>query len=107
MDDLRSLLPRRDSRMVLMRLVAKLEHWTMGDAFALDARVVAFHEHSIFKLHIDETFGFSLGTRVAFCEEDELSHDGKIWLIGMRREDEPLTYAMTEVQRLSREMVTN
>ncbi len=104
LDDLSTLLPRRDSRMVLLRLALKLEHWTTGETFALDAKVVELQSHSIFELLIDDTFGFSRGMRIAFCEDDVFQPRGTIWLIGMRRENEPLTHAMIEILRLRREM---
>lgn len=105
--DLQTLLPRRMSRVALLRLVTKLEYWKSGDAFALDARVVPFHEDSLYELLIDEAFGFTAGLRIAFCEDRTLSCDGKIWLLGMRREDEPATDAMVKVLRFRREMTTN
>ncbi len=104
MDDLRALLPRRDSRMALLRQAAKLEHWTTSESFALDARVVVLQHHSIFELLIDDTFGFSHGIRIAFCEDEELQLGGTIWLLGIRRENESLTHSMIEVLRLRREM---
>lgn|GEM_PF-2518935 len=104
MDDLRALLPRRDSRLALLRQAAKLEHWTTGESFALDARVVVLQYHSIFELLIDDTFGFSHGIRIAFCEDGELQIGGAIWLLGMRRENESLTHSMIEVLRFRREM---
>ena len=107
MADLRSLLPRRMSRLALMRLVLKLEYWKTGDAYALDARILACHKHSVHELVIEETFGFSHGMRIAFCEGDDFLPGSKIYLIGMRREDEPLTCGMIEVLRLRREMLTN
>lgn len=107
MADLRSLLPRRMSRLALMRLVLKLEYWKTGEDCALDAPILACYKNSVHELLIEETFGFSHGMRIAFCEGDELSPESKIYLIGMRREDEPLTHAMIEVLRLRREMLTN
>ena len=62
---------------------------------------------AVHELIIEETFGFSNALRIAFCEGDELSHGSKIFLLGMRREDEPMTYGMIEVLRLRREMLTN
>jgi len=86
MEDLRTLLPRKDSRMVLLRQTSKLEHWTTGERFALDNHVVALNDHSIFELLIDDTFGFSYGIRIALCEDSLIPSGDKIWLIGMRRE---------------------
>jgi len=105
LDDLRTLLPRRESRMVLLRHAAKLEHWINGDSFALDARIVALPDQSIFELLVDDTFGFSEGMRIAFVEHGLASLCDKVWLIGMRRENECLTHAMIEVLRIRRAMV--
>jgi hypothetical protein len=103
-DDMRDLLPRRDSRLALLRQAAKLEHWNTGENFALDAKVEVLEYPSIFELLIDDTFGFSHGIRIAFCVDGELQLGGTIWLLGMRRENEPLTLAMIEVLRLRREL---
>ena len=105
--DLRSLLSRRMSQLALMRLVLKLEYWKTGEDCALDAPILACHKNSVHELIIEETFGFSHGLRIAFCEGDELSNGSKIFLLGMRREDEPMTCGMIEVLRLRREMLTN
>jgi len=53
---------------------------------------------------IDDTFGFSHGMRIAFCEDRDFQPYGTIWLLGMRRENESLTHAMIEVLNLRRWM---
>lgn len=88
-----------------MRLVGKLEHWTVDEAHALDARVVELSDQSIFEMLVDDTFGFNCGMRLAFCEGVALANGGSIWLIGMRRENEAVTEAMIKVLRTRREMV--
>lgn len=91
--------------MVLIRYASKLEYWKLGDALVLDARVDAIHEQSIFELRVDDTFGFTGGLRIAFCEAGVLASDEKVFLIGIRREDEPLTHALIETLRFRRELV--
>jgi len=105
MEDLRALLPRRYSRMSLMRLAEKLGHWTLHETHALDARVVELSDQLIFEMLVDDTFGFTCGMRLAFCEGVALPVGGGIWLIGMRKENETVTEAMIEVLRARREMV--
>lgn len=105
MEDLRALLPRRDSRLVLMRLAGKLEHWTAHETHALDTRFVELSNQSIFEMLVDDTFGFTCGIRIAFCAGSVLPVGGRIWLIGMRRENEAVTDAMIEVLRVRRETV--
>ena len=91
--------------MVLMRLVGKLEHWTVDETHALDPRVVELSDQTIFEMLVDDTFGFNFGVRLAFCEGVALPNGGRIWLIGMRRENEVLTEAMIKILRARREMI--
>jgi hypothetical protein len=94
--DLRMLLPRRDSRAVVVRHAMKLRSWRRGAICALDLDVAPIPQSEILELCVTDCFGFNCGLRLAFFEDILASPDGLVWIIGVRRFDEPLSEQMTE-----------
>ena len=90
-EDPRALLPRADSRAVMLRHLRKLESWRSGTALALDVDVAGFDRSEIKELCVADCFGFNHGIRVAFFEDVLFSATGAIWIVGFRREGDTLT----------------
>ena len=89
--DLRALLPRAESRAVVLRHLRKLESWESGAGLALDVEVAGVDSSEIKELCVADCFGFNHGIRVAFFEDVLSSPAGVIWIIGFRRDQEVLT----------------
>jgi hypothetical protein len=75
-----------------MRHALKLRSWRSENQFALDVTVAAIPNVGIHELCVSDRFGFHCGLRVAFFED----RNGLLWIIGSRREDEPLTGQMLD-----------
>lgn len=89
--DLNALLPRRDSRAVVLRHLRKLKLWKSGNTTVLDVEVTDFDDSEIKELCLTNSFGFYHGLRVAFFEDVLSSPAGVLWIVGFRRGDELLT----------------
>jgi hypothetical protein len=90
------LLPRQGSRVVVIRHARKLRKWITGSPLALDLQVAEIPESVIRELCVGDSFGFGCGLRLAFFDHTLIPPDGQIWVIGSRREDEPLSEQMME-----------
>lgn len=90
------LLPRRDSHEVVLRHAMKLRSWRRGGICALDLDVATIPQSEILELCVTDCFGFNCGLRLAFFEDILAPPDGQVWIIGIRRYDEPLSEQMTE-----------
>lgn len=91
------LLPRRESRVVVLRHALKLQGWSRGGDHALDLEVSRIPGSVIRELLIEDCFGFRCGMRLAFFEDTLSEPNGWLWVIGSRRDDEPLTELMMEM----------
>lgn len=92
--DMGQLLSRRLSQIELIRHPAKLKYWNSGAALALDVQVSEIPSSSMFDLIVDDSFGYSCGFCITFCEGRlESSVDGLL-IIGVRREDEKFSTAI-------------
>lgn len=89
-EDIRLLLPRPESGIALLRQAQKLRMWQPGTSLVLDATVTPVSGTGIHELCVTDRFGFHCGLRLAFFED----HKGRLWIIGGRRDDEPLTMRM-------------
>ena len=58
-----------------------------------NAAVMTIPNVGIHELCISDRFGFHCGLRIAFFED----RNGALWIIGSRREDEPLTPRMLDI----------
>jgi hypothetical protein len=96
LSDLRMLLPRHGSRAIVIRHARKLQTWRRGSRLALDLEVADIQGSVIHELCVGDCFGFPCGLRLAFFEDTLTPPDGQIWLIGSRRDDEPLSERMIE-----------
>jgi hypothetical protein len=97
LSDLRMLLPRRASRVIALRHAKKLERWQRGSGYALDLEVVGIPGSVIRELCIADCFGFHCGMRLAFFENTLAEPDGRLWVIGLRREDEMLSQQIMDM----------
>ncbi|MFN0056638.1 MAG: hypothetical protein ACKV0T_31205 [Planctomycetales bacterium] len=95
-------LPRRESRLIVLRHAGKLEHWRYGNSRALDVDVVPVADSGIHELCISDGFGLGCGVRLAFFEDTSAEPDGRVWGLGFRRDDEKLTAKLMDTlnQRL-------
>jgi hypothetical protein len=103
--DLRMLLPRPASRTIVMRHAMKLQNWRKGDDRALDLEVTEVPQSVIRELCVGDRFGFSCGIRLAFFEDTLSGRDGRLWVIGLRRDDEPLSERMMDTFNHRREII--
>ena len=94
--DLRMLLPRPVSRAIVIRHAIKLQNWRTGEGRALDLEVTEIPQSLIRELCIADCFGFSCGIQLAFFEDTISGPDGRLWVIGSRRVDEPLSRQMMD-----------
>ncbi len=99
------LLPRPVSQAILMRHAMKLQNWRTGDDRALDLEVVEIPQSAIRELCIGDFFGFCCGIRIAFFEDTLSGPDGCLWVIGSRRDDEPLSEQMMDTLNHRREII--
>jgi len=99
------LLPRAKSQAILLRHAGKLRNWRAGDDRALDLEVARLPQSTLYELCIGEFFGFHCGMRLVFFEDALSGPDGCLWVIGSRREDEPLSERMLDTFNHRREII--
>lgn len=83
----------------------KLKEWIRGSEYALDLEVAAIPQTAIRELCIADGFGFDCGMRLAFFEDTMSEPDGQIWVVGSRRDDEPLSEHMLEMLNYRVELI--
>lgn len=84
------------SQAILMRHARKLQNWRAGDDRALDLEVAKIPQSAIHELCIGDLLGFHCGIRLAFFEHTLSGPEGCLWVIGSRRDDEPLSELMID-----------
>ncbi|MEX0727919.1 MAG: hypothetical protein WD065_16705 [Planctomycetaceae bacterium] len=105
-EDFKGLFPRRETRAVVIRHLMKLMLWESGTDCAFDLAVVsAVIESDIWELCIDDRFGFSCGIRFAFFEEWRNFIVRPIWIIGSRRDNQPLTDHAAEILMIRKQII--
>lgn len=88
-----------------MRHARKLQNWRAGDNRALDLEVAKIPQSAVYELCIGDHFGFRCGIRLAFVEDTLSGPDGCLWVIGSRRDDEPLSELMIDTLNQRREII--
>ena len=103
--DVRMLVPHRASRAIVIRHAMKLQKWRKGNNFALDLEVADIPQSVIRELCVGDCFGFCCGIRLAFFEDTLTEPDGRLWVIGSRRADEPLSEQMMDTLNHRKEII--
>ncbi len=103
--DLEGLLPRTESRLAVIRHAQKLKVWTRGSGQVLDLSVVPVAETGIFELCVTDCFGYACGLKLAFFEDVLFVPDGRIWIIGTRRDTEHLSDDFVKMLQVRKKLV--
>lgn len=86
-EDIEAMLPREESRSVLLRHILKLKYWRSGEHDVADLSVT-WDDNGFWLLHIEDQFGFTCGMVVEFYEKEI---HGQIWVVGVRRANDEIS----------------